>query len=98
VDRQRTSTRAEPQPAPENDQNLPDDRRDGGYLGRVAESPRLITAAELDDMTPNERARTFNERVVTDWEQVPEDLRQSIATTAAWLTKQRPAVESPPDV
>jgi hypothetical protein len=55
----------------------------------------LITAAELDEMTPNERAQAFNERVVTDWEQVPEQLRQSIATTAAWLTEQRrrPVVE-----
>jgi hypothetical protein len=27
---------------------------------------RIVTAAELEAMTPNERARVFNDRVVTD--------------------------------
>jgi hypothetical protein len=43
----------------------------------------------MDLMTPNERAQVFKERVVTDWEQVPDDLRQSIAATSAWLAEQR---------
>ena len=93
--RLRLRRRSAPAAGARRTRTFPDDRKGRSYDGRVAETPRLITAAELDEMTPNERAQAFNERVVTDWEQVPEQLRQSIATTAAWLTepRRRPVVE-----
>jgi hypothetical protein len=48
----------------------------------VAEAPRLITAAEMDDLTPDERAAAVNERIVTDWNDVPETFRQKVIATA----------------
>jgi hypothetical protein len=32
----------------------------------VTDAPRLVSAAELEQLTPNERAALVNERVVTD--------------------------------
>jgi hypothetical protein len=54
----------------------------------VAKVPRLITAAELDDMTPDQRAIAFNERIVTDLDDLPDDFRQEVIDTAHRLTAQ----------
>ena len=56
-------------------------------LGCVAEAPRLITAAEMDRLTPDERAAAVNERIVTDWDDVPEAFRQKVITTAHRLAE-----------
>ena len=40
-----------------------------------SESPRLLTAAELDELSPDERARAFRDRIVTDPSTLPADFR-----------------------
>jgi hypothetical protein len=45
---------------------------------RTMDKP-LITAAEMDEMTPNERAAAFDDRVITSWDDVPPSLRAKIA-------------------
>jgi len=61
----------------------------------VAETPRLITAEELDAMSPDERARVVREHVVTDLDELPEDFRRRVETTAGRLARLRlrPATE-----
>lgn len=54
----------------------------------MAEAPRLITAEELDGMSPDERARVVREHIVTDLAQVPEGFRRRVETTAARLAEQ----------
>jgi hypothetical protein len=63
-------------------QHRPSLRSSGVTLGAVAEAPRLITAAEMDRMTPDERAAAVNERIVTDWDDVAEAFRQKVIATA----------------
>jgi hypothetical protein len=55
----------------------------------------LITAAELDEMSPDERSRVVRERTVTDLDQLPPEFRQRVEATAARLAEQRdrPAVD-----
>jgi diadenosine tetraphosphate (Ap4A) HIT family hydrolase len=55
----------------------------------VVEVPRLITAAELDEMTPDERAAAFGERIVTDFDDLPDDFRRKVFATAKRLAAQR---------
>jgi len=55
----------------------------------VADAPRLIKAEELDAMSPDERARVVCEHVVTNLDEVPEDFRQRVETTAGRLAQQR---------
>jgi hypothetical protein len=38
-----------------------------------------LTAADLDAMTPDERGAVFRDRIVTNWDDVPEHLRAKIA-------------------
>lgn len=61
----------------------------------MAEAPRLITAEQLDAMSPDERARVVREHVVTDLDQLPDDFRGRVEATAGRLAKQlhRPASE-----
>jgi hypothetical protein len=54
----------------------------------VADAPRLITAAELDEMTPNERADALTARIVTDWDLVPAAFREQVEATGARLAEQ----------
>lgn len=62
-----------------------------GGLGRLAsglmadEARRLITAAEMDEMTPDQRAAVIDERIVTDWDEVPEGFRHKVIATAQRL-------------
>lgn len=39
----------------------------------------LITAAELDEMTPDERLELHHQRTVTNWDDVPADVRARAA-------------------
>ncbi len=54
----------------------------------MADSPRLITAEELDAMSPDERARVVREHIVTDFDQLPDDFRQRVEATAGRLAEQ----------
>lgn len=55
----------------------------------MADADRVITAAEFDKMTPNERAACFADGIVTDWEQVPEEFRERVVATAKRLAAER---------
>lgn len=57
------------------------------YRTCVAEKRPLITAAELDTMTPDERARVVRESIVHDWAEVPQDVQDRIKATAARLSQ-----------
>ncbi len=52
------------------------------------ESPRLLTAAELDEMSPDERSQAFRDRIVTNPATLPEDFRSLIEATARKLGTQ----------
>jgi hypothetical protein len=54
----------------------------------MAEKPELITAAALDDMSPDERA-AVRERIVTDLDELPAEFRQRVVATAERLARQR---------
>lgn len=60
----------------------------------MADSPEVITAAQLDAMSPDERARVVREHIVTDLDELPEGFRRRVEATAARLAEQlRPASE-----
>jgi hypothetical protein len=64
------------------------------YPGDVADAPKVITAEELDAMSPDERAQVVREHIVTDLDHLPEAFRQRVETTAARLAEQlRPVTE-----
>lgn len=54
----------------------------------VADAPRLITAAEMDQMTPDQRAAVVNERVVTRLDDLPDEFRHKVLDTARRLAEQ----------
>jgi hypothetical protein len=54
----------------------------------VEDTPRAITAEELDAMSPDERAQVVREHMVTDLDQLPEAFRQRVEATAARLAEQ----------
>jgi hypothetical protein len=55
----------------------------------MADAPRLITAEDLDAMSPDERARVVREHVVTDLDQLPDEFRRRVETTAGRLAEER---------
>lgn len=60
----------------------------------MTDVPKVITAEELDAMSPDERARVVREHIVTDLDQLPDGFRRRVETTAARLAQQlRPASE-----
>ena len=46
------------------------------------ESPRTLTAAELDAMSPNERAQALRDRIVTDPSALPSEFRERVEQAA----------------
>ncbi len=63
-----------------------------GYRGDVADAPKVITAEELDSMSPDERAQVVREHIVTDLNELPDGFRQRVEATATRLAEQlRPA-------
>lgn len=70
------------------------ERPGGGYRGSVADE-RILTAAELELMTPDERQRLFNERVVTDLSQVDPKFLAKVRAKARELQAERIATDSP---
>ena len=59
-----------------------------GCPGDVADPPKVITAEELDGMTPDERAQVVRDHIVTDLDQLPDGFRRRVETTAARLAEQ----------
>jgi len=57
----------------------------GRYNHGVADKREILSAEELDAMTPDERAAAFRERIVTDPDQLPEDFRRRIYERAKQL-------------
>ena len=57
----------------------------------MADNDRIVTAADLERMTPQERADVIDASVVTDWNDVPESFRTQIDATARRLGEQRRA-------
>jgi hypothetical protein len=60
------------------------------YPYQMPENPRaFVTAAEMDKMTPQQRADAVGNATVTSWERVPEQFRAEVMATAAELGAQR---------
>lgn len=59
-----------------------------GRIGVVAESRKVITAAEMDKMTPQQRADAVDAGIVRDWSQVEPDFRKRIEDRARQLAQQ----------
>lgn len=55
---------------------------------------RIVTAAEMELMTPDERHRLVNERVVTDLSQVDPDFLAGAKAQGRALYEQRKAIDS----
>lgn len=55
----------------------------------MVNKPRVLTAEELDAMTPDERAHAFNERIVTDLDELPSEFRDRVIQTGQRLASQR---------
>jgi len=55
----------------------------------VANKHEFLTAAQLDTMTPNERQAAFNDRIVTDLDDLPEEFRNRVTATAERLGRER---------
>lgn len=51
----------------------------------------LLTAEDLDAMTPDERAAAFDERIVRSWDEVPAEFRTQVEATARRLSAERAA-------
>jgi hypothetical protein len=56
-------------------------------MGSMASSPRIITAAEMDRMTPQERADTVDASIVRNWDDVDPGFRERIVRRAAELVR-----------
>jgi len=54
----------------------------------VADTPRVITAEELDAMSPDERAKVVRDHIVTELDLLPEGFRRRVESTAARLAGQ----------
>lgn len=53
----------------------------------MASSPRIITAAEMDRMTPQERADAVDASIVRTWDDVDPGFRERIVRRAAELVR-----------
>jgi hypothetical protein len=49
----------------------------------------IITADEMDKMTPQERADAVDSGMVQSWDEVPEPFRSEVLATATTLGQQR---------
>jgi ActR/RegA family two-component response regulator len=55
----------------------------------MAEPRKIITAAEMDQMTPQERANAVDASEVRSWDEVPETLKANVFETARRLGDKR---------
>lgn len=56
------------------------------YPVAVAKNRDVLTAAELDELSPSERAEAVREGVIEDLDQIPEGFRRRVAATARRLS------------
>lgn len=56
----------------------------------MSDIPEALTAKQLDEMSPDERAQAFRDRIVTDPELLPADFREKIYRRARNLGNQVP--------
>lgn len=56
------------------------------YPVAVAKNRDVLTAAELDELSPSERAQAVREGVVEDLDQIPEGFRRRVEATARRLS------------
>jgi hypothetical protein len=54
----------------------------------VATTPRIITAQELDQMTPDERAAAFDERIVRNLDDLPSEFRDRVEARGRQLAEE----------
>ncbi|HEX9505253.1 MAG TPA: hypothetical protein VGA62_04535 [Acidimicrobiia bacterium] len=54
---------------------------------------KLLTAPELDGMSPDERAAAVNDRVVTDLDELPPEFRDRVVATGRRLAVERTQTE-----
>jgi hypothetical protein len=57
----------------------------------MARPVRIITAAEMDQMTPQERADAVDASIIRNWDDVSPAFRAEIMATAKMLGEQRRA-------
>lgn len=55
----------------------------------MAEKHQTLSAEELDAMTPDQRAKAFRERIVTDPAELPREFRDRVFETAKRLGAER---------
>ena len=54
----------------------------------VAEKRDVVTAAELDEMSPTERAEAVRARVIDDLDQLPQSFRSRVEASARSLSNE----------
>ena len=54
---------------------------------RLVEDRKFISAADMDRMTPNERADAVNASVCRTWDEVPEPFRSKVLARADELAQ-----------
>lgn len=55
----------------------------------MADQPELLRAAQLDAMTPDQRMAAFEQRVVSDLNELPREFRDRVVATAERLDQER---------
>lgn len=55
----------------------------------MADKREILSAEQLDAMTPDERAQAFRDRIVTEPDELPEDFRRRIYDRAKQLGAER---------
>ena len=58
-------------------------------LAVVSSNRRLVTAEQLDAMSPNERAAALAEHIVMDLDELPEGFRERVVATGQRLATER---------
>ena len=59
------------------------------YHHGVSPDPKLLTAPDLDAMSPDQRAAALSERVVSDLASLPDEFRQRVLETGIRLAAER---------
>ncbi len=59
------------------------------YARRVSSNRRLVTAEQLDAMSPNERAAVLADHIVMDLDELPEGFRERVVATGKRLATER---------
>jgi hypothetical protein len=55
----------------------------------MSDDAKIITADELDRMSPQERADAVDSGIVRSWDEVPEAFKSKVLATARLLGEQR---------